>query len=97
MESTGLVGLIKEFGLGVALALGTFGTLVTIIRWIMRQAEAIMKTANEQNEKWQAIFNRQIDSMNTHTAQSSEAHKLQKDEHYRQIALLDKICEKVSK
>ena len=92
--------VVSEYGLGVSI----FLLLVYVIKKAIDLIFKSIDLGNKEREKWQNIINSHADYLTKLQGeliefrnQNSEAHKYQRDEHFKIIDLSNKLCSELEK
>ncbi len=93
-----MVGIIREFGLGIGMSVAILVMFFFLLKWVLKQQETILKDAKEERAIWQTITKGFQDAIHDHTASAKafheevkEAHRFQREEHKEMITVLGRI------
>jgi uncharacterized coiled-coil DUF342 family protein len=90
--------ILKEYGLGIFLAVGNIALLFLIVKWTLSTTKDILNQSAKERECWHNSIMKVNQAIDDHTAQAkefhstvNEAHRYQREEHKEMIGQLKEI------
>jgi len=91
MIEPGLYTVVREFGLGIVLALAMTTLLFVIIKWTLATTKDILNQAAKERECWHKAISEHTEQAKVFHDSVQEAHKYQREEHKEMIGQLKEI------